>query len=356
MCRIPLSIERDRVDRYTVVKWELIKQGLLSEGMLKMIYRWTLGACLFLTLIVTAGCSHIGYDLVNVPPQRHVIGGDMPQEEIFDTGKVKINYLDSGSPSAEPLIMLHGGAWRWQEYLSLIPSLSQRWHVYALDFRGNGRSEWVAGHYRLEDFAEDIVTFLRQLNEPAVLVGHSLGGAIALMAAARCPEKVKALIIEDAPLDLDTYKNVVDSSRDMFGLWLDLKKSASSENDLSLALADRYKDFPGVTSQWILFFAGCLWALDPTYFDALLYDFNGFTKGYGAEEIMAKIKCPVLFIRGETKLGAIVTDEEISRLTGNFSNVSHVQISGVGHLLHLEDRGQTRVLNEMMAFLKRIPK
>lgn len=356
MFRIPLFIETERIDRYTVVKWELTKQVLLSEGMPKMIHGWTLGACLFLTLMVTAGCSHIGHDMANVHPHRDGIGGDMPQEKIFDTGKVKINYLDSGFPSAEPLVMLHGGAWRWQEYLSLIPSLSQRWHVYAMDLRGNGRSGWVAGHYRLEDFAEDIVTFLRQLNAPAVLVGHSLGGAIALMATARCPEKVKALIIEDAPLDLDTYKKFVDSSRDMFGLWLDLKKSAASEKELSLALADRYKDYPGLTSQWILFFAGCLWALDPTYFDALLYDFNGFSRGYGAEEIMAKITCPVLFIRGETKLGAVMSDEEISRLTRNFSNVNHVQISGVGHLLHLEDRGQAQVLNEMMAFLKRIPK
>jgi len=55
----------------------------------------------------------------------------------------------------------------------------------------------VAEHYRLEDFTEDTVEFVRQLNAPAVLVGHSIGGVIALMAAARCPEKVKALIIED---------------------------------------------------------------------------------------------------------------------------------------------------------------
>lgn len=333
-----------------------MKQVFSSEGMLKMIYGYSLGICLFLTLLVTAGCSHIGRDLVNVPPHRYGIGGDMPQEKIFDTGKVKINYLDSGSPSAEPMVMLHGGAWRWQEYLTLIPSLSQRWHVHAMDLRGNGRSGWVAGHYRLADFTEDTVTFLRQLNAPAVLVGHSLGGAIALMAAAQCPEKVKALIIEDAPLDITIYRNFVDSSRDMFGLWLDLKKSASSEQELSLALADRYKDYPGVTSQWILFFAGCLWALDPTYFDALLYDFDGFSREYGAEEIMAKIKCPVLFIRGETKLGAVMSDGEISWLKLNFSNVNYVQIDGVGHLLHLEDRGQAQVLNEMMAFLKRIPK
>jgi len=92
------------------------------------------------------------------------------------------------------------------------------------------------------------------------------------MAAARCPEKVKALIIEDSPPSIDNYKRIIDSSRDMFGLWLDLKKSARSEKELSLSLADKYKDYPGVTSQWILFFAGCLWRLDPAYFNALLYD------------------------------------------------------------------------------------
>jgi len=279
----------------------------------------------------------------------------MPQEKFFDTGKVKINYLDYGSTSIEPLVMLHGGAWRWQAYLSLIPSLSQKWHVYAMDLRGNGRSGWVAEHYRLEGFAEDTVAFIKQLNAPAVLVGHSLGGAIALMAGARCPEKVKALIIEDSPLTLDNYKRVVETSRDMYGLWLDLKKSAHSEQELSLVLADKYKDYPGVTSQWILFFAGCLWQLDPTYFNALLYDFDGFTKGYDYKQILATITSPILFIRGEANLGAVMTDVEISWLKQNFSNVRYAQIHRVGHLLHLEDQGQTPVLTEMMAFLERIP-
>jgi pimeloyl-ACP methyl ester carboxylesterase len=280
----------------------------------------------------------------------------MPQEKIFDTGKVKINYLDYGSSSVEPLVMLHGGAWRWEEYLSLMPSLSQRWHVYAMDLRGNGRSGWVAEQYRLGDFTEDTVAFLRQLKAPVVLIGHSIGGVIALMAAAQCPEKVRALIIEDVPLTLDNYRKIIDSSRDMFNLWLDLKKSVQSEKELSLALADKYRGYPGVTSQWILFFAGCLWQLDPTYFNALLYDFDGFVNGYEYKQILAKIRCPILFIRGETKLGAVMTDDEISWLKQNFSNVNCVQIDGVGHLLHMEDKGQTPVLKEMTAFLELIPR
>ena len=77
-------------------------------------------------------------DMAGVTPARETYS--MAQEKFFDTGKVKINYVDYGSASGEPLVMLHGGAWCWQEYLSLIPSLFQRWYVYAMDLRGNGRS------------------------------------------------------------------------------------------------------------------------------------------------------------------------------------------------------------------------
>lgn len=278
----------------------------------------------------------------------------MPRERTFNARVVKLNYLDHDSPSGKPLVMLHGGAWRWQEYLSLIPSLGRRWHIYALDLRGNGRSGWMPGKYRLEDFAEDNAEFVRRLTAPAVLVGHSIGGVIALMVAARCPDKVKALIIEDAVLTLENYKRIIESSRDMFGLWLRLKKSAQSEQALSLALAEAYKDYPGITSGWILFFAGCLWQLDPTFFNVLLHDFESFTKGYDYKQILAKIDCPVLFLRGEPKLGAVMTDDELSWLRQNFSNVQFALIDAVGHLLHLQDQGQTPVLNAMTAFLDRI--
>jgi len=278
----------------------------------------------------------------------------MPRERTFDAKSVRLNYLDYGSSSDQPLVMLHGGAWRWQEYLSLIPSLGRRWHIYALDLRGNGRSGWVPGTYRLQDFVEDNAEFVSRLNAPTVLVGHSIGGVIALMVAARWPDKVKALIIEDSPLTLDNYRKIVDSSREMFGLWLSLKKSAQSEQGLALALADAYKDYPGVTSAWTLFFAGCLWQLDPTYFHALLDDFDSFTEGYDYQNILAKIDCPVLFLRGETKLGAVMTDDEISWLQTNFGNVQCARIDGVGHLLHLQDEGQTPVLTAMRAFLERV--
>ena len=277
-----------------------------------------------------------------------------PQERTYDGTSVRVNYLDYGPSSNQPLVMLHGGAWRWQEYLSLIPSLAQRWHIYALDLRGNGRSGWAPDTYRLQDFAQDNAEFVKESSEPAVLVGHSIGGVIALMVAAQCPDKVKALIIEDAPLTVDNYRKIVDSSRDMFDLWLRLKKSAQSEQELSLALAVAYKDYPGVTSAWILFFAGCLWQLDPTYFNALLSDFDGFIAGYDYQDILAKIDCPVLFLRGETNLGAVMTDDEMAWLGQNRANAQCLRIDRVGHLLHLQDEGQAPVLTAMRTFLERV--
>ena len=274
-------------------------------------------------------------------------------EKIFNANGITLNYFDSGVSSAAPLVMLHGGAWCWQEYLSLIPSLAQRWHICAMDLRGNGRSGWVPATYRLQDFVEDNAQFLERLNMPAILVGHSIGGVIALMLTARCPDRVKAFIIEDSPLTLDNYRRIIDSSRDMFALWLHLKMSAQSEQELALTLANAYKDYPGVTSAWILFFARCLWQLDPTFFNTLLHNFEGFTAGYDYQHILAMIDCPVLFLRGETKLGAVMTDNEISWLRENFSNVKCTLIAGVGHLLHLEDHGQTPVLTEILAFLEK---
>jgi pimeloyl-ACP methyl ester carboxylesterase len=278
----------------------------------------------------------------------------MPSEKQFSAKAVKVNYVEHGPPSASPLVMLHGGAWRWQEYLSLIPSLGRSWHTYAFDLRGNGRSGWVPGRYRLADFADDTTEFVERLNAPAVLVGHSIGGVVALMVAARHPDRVRGLIIEDVPLTREGYRTVVDSSREMFGLWLQLKRTAQSEQELAFALAEAYREFPAVTSPWILFFAGCLWQIDPGFFANLLEDFEGFHAGYEAKAILSLLACPILFLRGESRLGAVMTDDDFAWLESNCRNARCITIKGVGHLLHLEAQGQAPVLAAMLAFLERI--
>jgi pimeloyl-ACP methyl ester carboxylesterase len=299
------------------------------------------------------GCSGLTTETINIfHAKKQLMEADMAAEKFFDTGKVKINYFETGQLSGTPIVMFHGGAWCWQEYVSLIPGLSESHHIYALDLRGNGKSGWVSDQYRLENFTDDGVAFINQFKIPAVLIGHSIGGVVALMVAARCSSKVKLIIIEDSPLAIGNYNNIIELSRDMFGTWLKLKKSAQSRDELSLALAGEFGNYPGVTSQWLMFFAECLLLIDPTFFNQLLYDFEDFTRGYEYKEILNQIKCPIMFIRGETKLGAIMTDDEINWLRGNFKNIICVEISGVGHLLHMQEEGALPIKKEIMNFLK----
>lgn len=130
-------------------------------------------------------------------------------EHGLHTGVVALNYAE-GEASGHPLVLLHGGSARWQSSLPLIPEVSQRWHVYAPDLRGHGKSGRVPGCYRLIDYAVDIAAFLQQVvQQPAVLFGHSLGGHVAILVAARYPHLVRGLIIGDAPFDLAKLRFVL---------------------------------------------------------------------------------------------------------------------------------------------------
>jgi pimeloyl-ACP methyl ester carboxylesterase len=125
------------------------------------------------------------------------------QEKRFDAGIVEINYVD-GPPNGPPLVLFHSLGSRWQGFYSILPSLAMRWHVKALDFRGHGRSGRVPGGYRVKDYYADTLRFVEEsLTEPAVLFGSSMGGWIAMMLAAKHPEKTRALLIGDSPLTLD---------------------------------------------------------------------------------------------------------------------------------------------------------
>ncbi len=118
-------------------------------------------------------------------------------ERTFDTGEVCLNYAE-GPSHGPPLVLLHGLGRRWQVFLPLIPALSLRWHIFAPDFRGHGKSARVPRGYHGTEYAEDIARFLRErVPEPAVVFGHSLGGMIGMWVACHHPELVRALILGD---------------------------------------------------------------------------------------------------------------------------------------------------------------
>lgn len=257
-------------------------------------------------------------------------------------------HFAEGPAAGPPLVLLHGGAWRWQAFQPLLAGLSTRWRLYALDLPGHGASARTPGHYCLRHFADRVVRFLEEVVvDPVTLVGHSVGGVVAFMVADRVPEAVRALVLEDIPLEMGPYRAIVDSNRGLYAAWRDLARSGKSGWDLLAALREvpvdlpgggptvRLEEAPGVTDDWLMFMAGCLEHLDPGFLTTLLEDFDDFVAGYDPEAMLPRLACPVLVIRGEPGRGAVLTDQELERAKGLHRRLAVAHIEGVGHELHM---------------------
>lgn len=123
-----------------------------------------------------------------------------PTDRFCMVDGLRLHYLDWGTKGLPPMVLLHGfavTAHAW-DFFSLTARTS--FHVYALDHRGHGESEWApAGDYRRERHAADLVSFVHALDlSPLILIGHSLGGSVALLAATQMSERVQALVIVDS--------------------------------------------------------------------------------------------------------------------------------------------------------------
>jgi pimeloyl-ACP methyl ester carboxylesterase len=163
-------------------------------------------------------------------------------ERRFDAGSVEVNYAE-GPNHGPPLVLLHGGSSRWQWWKWVIEPLAAKTHAFAPDLRGHGLSTWTPGHYRLFDYADDIAAFLEHVvGESAILLGHSLGGEIAMIVAALHPSRVLAVINEDAPLPADDstgiLRNKVARSRPMLEAMRANAGSTLPEDELMRRVGD----------------------------------------------------------------------------------------------------------------------
>lgn len=119
----------------------------------------------------------------------------MKRQEFQHEG-LTLSYLDQGG-EGRPLIALHS---HWMEGVTFAPLaavLAPEWRVIAPDQRGHGHSGHAASYTR-DDYLGDLKALFEHLGlEAAVVLGNSLGGVNAYQFAARYPDKVIALIIED---------------------------------------------------------------------------------------------------------------------------------------------------------------
>ncbi|WRZ61902.1 alpha/beta hydrolase [Streptomyces sp. NBC_01294] len=108
----------------------------------------------------------------------------------------RLAYTDFGGSGA-PLLALHGHFQDGAAFEGLAREVGPAWRVIALDQRGHGESD-RAGEYTRDGYVADAAAVLEHVGlGPAVVLGHSLGGVNAYQLAARRPELVRAVVVED---------------------------------------------------------------------------------------------------------------------------------------------------------------
>src|SRR6201989_1279447 len=91
---------------------------------------------------------------------------------------MRFHFTEWGDPAAPPVVLLHGGNQSSHSWDLVSLHLSDRYHVYALDQRGHGDSEWRRElDYSMESMAADALAFVadQELVRP-IIFGHSMGG------------------------------------------------------------------------------------------------------------------------------------------------------------------------------------
>jgi esterase len=237
------------------------------------------------------------------------------QRHNFQHNGLNFSYLDSGF--GETLIALHSHWMEGQTFASLAAALAPGWRVIALDQRGHGYSDH-ASTYTREDYLGDLDALFAHLRiSRAVLLGNSLGGVNAYQFAARHPDYVRALIVEDIGAVIGDDTSFALSWSGVF----------ATRQELEERIGPRF--FPylkdsvrSVTSGWRL-------AFEPRDMVRSQTHLNG---DHWADWLAST--CPALLIRGDNS--RVTTQEHVEEMVRRRPDTRLRVLQG-GHVVHFDN-------------------
>ncbi|MEO1103467.1 MAG: alpha/beta hydrolase [Pseudomonadota bacterium] len=241
-----------------------------------------------------------------------------------------------------PVLLLHSvtrDKTDFEDFAPLVSSLARPLKPCPVDHIGHGDAV-RADRYRITDFADGIVL----PRTPFALYGHSLGGMVALCIAARHPDLVEAVVLEDPPL-FDSKQPRLDATH-----WADgfrKLKSLMAGRGASWGEAEWQRaavHWPSGHGSKTISQAGGPKAaerrgrqivkLDPNVLDAMVAD--TLHEGFDVIASLRAACCAVTILAGDRAAGSALTDEDL-RLLAPEPNVTLVHAHGVGHYVREAD-------------------
>jgi pimeloyl-ACP methyl ester carboxylesterase len=269
----------------------------------------------------------------------------MLTEKSFDAGEIVINFAE-GDAVGPPLVMLHGGTLRWQTFEEFFPSLEQRWHIYACDLRGHGKSGRAISGYRIVDFVPDTIAFIeRFIGQPTLLLGYSLGAMVTLGVAAQLPHLIRGIVLLEPPLMMR------DTSIKQAGVysWVTwISETLASKPTFEEAVARRKEIEPEVQEIVARNDAEMILGIDPQALACFLND--RIFESFDLERVLPQVTCPTLLVSGEPGIDGLVRENDVAIIKAHIPHTTTFQISGIGHAICWGPPGET-ALEQVTQFL-----
>lgn len=261
--------------------------------------------------------------------------------QVFSDDGARVDVRVDGS-GGNAIVAIHGFPLAREIWNAQADALSQRYRVIRPDLRGLGASAVSDGPYLMESLAADVATTLDALGiERAAIVGHSLGGYVALAFARMFTERVSHLALVCSRLAADTPQAAATRYQLADTIERDGTMSAAIESyEPRLFAPATRRDRPELVAS----VRALLGRTDPKGAAAML---RGMALRSAADDIAPDLNVPVVVIAGNAD--AIIPLEEARAVAGAFPRAKLVVCERSGHMPMLEEPGYvTAAIEELL--------